>query len=55
MVLTKMKETAEAFLGTTVRQANLHSLKIFEGLGIGKGDTLELYKANKIIPVNQHI
>lgn len=36
--------------GTTVQQANLHSLKIFEGLGIGKGDILEIYKANKIIP-----
>lgn len=36
--------------GTIVRQANLHSLKGFEDLAIGKGDILEVYKANKIIP-----
>ena len=36
--------------GTTVRQANLHSLKVFEGLDIGVGDILRVYKANKIIP-----
>jgi len=36
--------------GTTVRQANLHTLKCFEDLQIGIGDTLEIYKANKIIP-----
>ncbi len=36
--------------GTTVKQANLHSLKIFEDLGIGVGDTVEIFKANKIIP-----
>ena len=36
--------------GTTVKQANLHTLKCFEDLGIGKGDTIEVYKANKIIP-----
>ncbi len=36
--------------GTTVRQANLHNLKFFEDLSIGKGDTIEVYKANKIIP-----
>jgi len=36
--------------GTTVKQANLHSLKIFEDLAIGIGDTLEIFKANKIIP-----
>jgi len=36
--------------GTTVKQANLHSLKCFEDLQIGIGDTLEIYKANKIIP-----
>ncbi len=36
--------------GTTVRQANLHNLKFFEDLGVGKGDVLKVYKANKIIP-----
>jgi len=36
--------------GTTVKQANLHTLKVFEELGIGIGDTIEIYKANKIIP-----
>ena len=36
--------------GTMVSQANLHSLKIFEDLMIGKGDIIEVYKANKIIP-----
>lgn len=36
--------------GTTVRRANLHTLKIFEGLKIGTGDIIEVYKANKIIP-----
>ena len=36
--------------GTTVKQANLHSLKIFENFQIGIGDTVKVYKANKIIP-----
>lgn len=36
--------------GTTVKQANLHNLKFFEDLGIGRGDLLKIYKANKIIP-----
>lgn len=36
--------------GTEVKQANLHSLKIFEDLHIGVGDTIEIFKANKIIP-----
>ena len=36
--------------GTIVRQANLHNLKFFEDLSIGKGDILKVYKANKIIP-----
>jgi DNA ligase (NAD+) len=36
--------------GTEVRQANLHTLKIFEDLAIGIGDTIEVFKANKIIP-----
>lgn len=36
--------------GTTVKQANLHSLKIFQELKIGIGDKILIYKANKIIP-----
>ncbi len=36
--------------GTTVRQVNLHNLKFFEGLSIGVGDILKIYKANKIVP-----
>lgn len=36
--------------GTSVRQANLHTLKKFEDLQIGIGDTLRIFKANKIIP-----
>lgn len=36
--------------GTEVRQANLHTLKIFKDLDIGVGDTLRVFKANKIIP-----
>jgi DNA ligase (NAD+) len=36
--------------GTEVKQANLHTLKIFKDLGIGVGDILKVYKANKIIP-----
>ena len=36
--------------GTVVRRANLHNLKVFEELAIGVGDTVEVYKANKIIP-----
>ena len=36
--------------GTEVKQANLHTLKIFEELSIGIGDTLRIFKANKISP-----
>jgi len=36
--------------GTVVKRANLHTLKRFKELGIGKGDILQIYKANKIIP-----
>lgn len=36
--------------GTTVQQANLHNLKMFEKLKIGKDDILKVYKANKVIP-----
>jgi DNA ligase (NAD+) len=36
--------------GTLVSKANLHSLKCFIDLGIGIGDKLRVYKANKIVP-----
>ena len=36
--------------GTTVKQANLHTLKLFKDLDIGIGDTIKIFKANKIIP-----
>jgi len=36
--------------GTIVKQANLHTLKIFKGLDIGIGDTVSVHKANMIIP-----
>ncbi len=36
--------------GTTVNRASLHNLSILEALEIGIGDTLEVYKANMIIP-----
>lgn len=36
--------------GTTVKQASLHNLRIFEELCIGGGDIVEIFKANKIIP-----
>ena len=36
--------------GTIVKQANLHSLRIFEEFGIGIGDIIKVYKQNKIIP-----
>jgi DNA ligase (NAD+) len=36
--------------GTTVKQANLHNVKRLRELGIGIGDTISVYKANKIIP-----
>lgn len=39
-----------ALEGTVVKQANLHSLKIFNDMGIGKGDRVAVYKANKIVP-----
>lgn len=37
--------------GTIVKRANLHNLKNFKKLGIGIGDLISVYKANKIIPV----
>ena len=36
--------------GTTVSRASLHNVSIMEGLQLGLGDTIEVYKANMIIP-----
>lgn len=36
--------------GTTVSRASVHNLSIMEGLELGVGDTIEVYKANMIIP-----
>ncbi|MDD3168033.1 MAG: helix-hairpin-helix domain-containing protein, partial [Eubacteriales bacterium] len=36
--------------GTTVSRASVHNLSILEGLELGIGDTIEVYKANMIIP-----
>lgn len=36
--------------GTTVSRASLHNLSIMEGLALGIGDTVTVYKANMIIP-----
>lgn len=36
--------------GTTVQRASLHNVSILESLEIGYGDTVSVYKANKIIP-----
>lgn len=36
--------------GTTVSRASLHNLSIMEGLELGTGDTISVYKANMIIP-----
>lgn len=36
--------------GTTVTRASLHNLSIIEGLELGIGDTINVYKANMIIP-----
>lgn len=36
--------------GTTVNHAYLHNIDIFEKLALGEGDTVNVYKANKIIP-----
>ena len=33
-----------------IRRATLHNLKRFKDLDIGVGDTVKIYKANKIIP-----
>ena len=36
--------------GTTVTRATLHNVSILEGLELGVGDEITVYKANKIIP-----
>lgn len=36
--------------GTTVSRASLHNISIIEGLKLGVGDTITVYKANMIIP-----
>ena len=36
--------------GTTVTRASLHNISIMEELELGIGDTIEVYKANMIIP-----
>lgn len=36
--------------GTTVSRASVHNLSIMEDLQLGIGDTIEVYKANMIIP-----
>lgn len=36
--------------GTTVSRASLHNISIMEGLELGLGDTITVYKANMIIP-----
>ena len=36
--------------GTKVNRAYLHNLDIFDGLRLGKGDRVKIYKANQIIP-----
>ncbi|MGN1084844.1 MAG: NAD-dependent DNA ligase LigA, partial [Lachnospiraceae bacterium] len=36
--------------GTTVSRASIHNVSIMEGLALGIGDTVQVYKANMIIP-----
>jgi len=36
--------------GSTVKQASLHNISIIEGLALGIGDRITVYKANMIIP-----
>lgn len=36
--------------GTTVGRASVHNISVMEGLELGIGDTIEVYKANMIIP-----
>ncbi|NLL71602.1 MAG: NAD-dependent DNA ligase LigA [Epulopiscium sp.] len=40
--------------GTTVTKASVHNLNILEDLALGVGDTIEVYKANMIIPQVAH-
>ena len=36
--------------GTTVQRASVHNISVMEGLELGIGDTIRVYKANMIIP-----
>ncbi len=36
--------------GTTVSRASVHNISIMEGLELGAGDRITVYKANMIIP-----
>ena len=36
--------------GTTVSRASVHNISVMEGLELGTGDTIAVYKANMIIP-----
>lgn len=36
--------------GTTVSRASIHNVSIMESLALGTGDTIQVYKANMIIP-----
>ena len=36
--------------GTTVSRASVHNLSVMEGLKLGEGDRIKVYKANMIIP-----
>ena len=36
--------------GTTVSRASVHNISVMEGLALGIGDTIAVYKANMIIP-----
>lgn len=36
--------------GTTVSRASIHNISIMEALELGQGDTIQVYKANMIIP-----
>lgn len=36
--------------GTTVSRASVHNISIMEELELGVGDTIQVYKANMIIP-----
>ena len=36
--------------GTTVSRASVHNISIMEGLKLGVGDKITVYKANMIIP-----